>query len=101
LRTLVVVFILRHVATPPQRSGSPLFGIGVNSDAGLTGSVLLNERNGDTTRVPTSLDDLRSGRAFRGAGQEPLAQAEAAVKALREAATPRPSGARPTRWSKP
>ena len=51
-------------------TGSFLLGVGVNSDAGLTGSIVLNERNFDITRVPLSLDELLSGRAFRGAGQE-------------------------------
>ncbi len=51
-------------------TGSLMFGVGVNSDVGLTGSVVLNERNFDITRFPTSLDDLLSGNAFRGAGQE-------------------------------
>ena len=31
---------------------------------------MLNERNFDITRVPLTLDELLSGRAFRGAGQE-------------------------------
>ncbi len=53
-----------------DNTGSLLFGVGVNSDAGLTGSIVLNERNFDITRVPTSIDDLLSGNAFRGAGQE-------------------------------
>jgi outer membrane protein insertion porin family len=53
-----------------DNTGSLLFGVGVNSDAGLTGSVVLNERNFDITRLPTSFDDLLSGNAFRGAGQE-------------------------------
>ena len=53
-----------------DNTGSLLFGVGVNSDAGLTGSIVLNERNFDITRVPTSFDDLLSGNAFRGAGQE-------------------------------
>jgi outer membrane protein insertion porin family len=53
-----------------DNTGSLLFGVGVNSDAGLTGSVVLNERNFDVTRLPTSFDDLLSGNAFRGAGQE-------------------------------
>jgi RNA polymerase sigma factor (sigma-70 family) len=53
-----------------QRTGSLVFGVGVNSDAGLTGSIVLNERNFDVRRAPTSLDDLFRGRAFRGAGQE-------------------------------
>ncbi len=52
------------------RTGSLLFGIGFNSDAGATGSIVLNERNFDITRIPTSFDDLTSGKAFRGAGQE-------------------------------
>ncbi|HEX4589490.1 MAG TPA: BamA/TamA family outer membrane protein, partial [Gemmataceae bacterium] len=51
-------------------TGSFLLGVGVNSDAGLSGSIVLNERNFDITRVPLSLDELLSGRAFRGAGQE-------------------------------
>jgi outer membrane protein insertion porin family len=51
-------------------TGSFLLGVGVNSDAGLTGSIVLNERNFDITRVPGSLDELLSGRAFRGAGEE-------------------------------
>lgn len=56
-------------------TGSLLFGVGVNSDAGLTGSIVLNERNFDILRPPTSLEDLLSGRAFRGAGQEFRAEA--------------------------
>jgi RNA polymerase sigma factor (sigma-70 family) len=76
------------VGVQEQRTGSSLFGVGVNTDAGLTGSVQLNERNFDTKRVPTRSDDLGSGRAFRGAGQElrtePLTEAEAALKKLRQ-----------------
>jgi RNA polymerase sigma factor (sigma-70 family) len=53
-----------------QRTGSLMFGLGVNSDAGLTGRILLNERNFDLTRIPTGWDDILSGRAFRGAGHE-------------------------------
>lgn len=52
------------------RTGSLLFGVGFNSDAGATGSIVLNERNFDITRLPTSFEDLLSGQAFRGAGQE-------------------------------
>jgi outer membrane protein insertion porin family len=52
------------------QTGSLMFGVGANSNAGLTGSIVLNERNFDIMRPPTSVDDLLSGRAFRGAGQE-------------------------------
>ncbi len=58
------------VKVEEDNTGSLLFGVGVNSDAGLTGSIVLNERNFDITRLPTSMDDLLSGNAFRGAGQE-------------------------------
>ena len=47
-----------------------MFGVGVNSDAGVGGSLVLSERNFDLFRVPTSFSDLFSGSAFRGAGQE-------------------------------
>ncbi|MCS6849775.1 MAG: outer membrane protein assembly factor BamA [Gemmataceae bacterium] len=59
-----------QVQVQETHTGSLLFGVGVNSDAGLTGSIVLNERNFDILRPPTSLEDLLSGRAFRGAGQE-------------------------------
>src|SRR5205085_4213833 len=58
------------VQVQETQTGSLLFGVGVNSDAGLTGSIVLNERNFDITHLPTSFEDLLSGRAFRGAGQE-------------------------------
>jgi outer membrane protein insertion porin family len=58
------------VSVQEASTGSLMFGVGVNSDSGLTGSIVLNERNFDITRLPTSFDDLIGGGAFRGAGQE-------------------------------
>lgn len=58
------------VQVEEDRTGSLMFAAGVNSDAGVTGSVILNERNFDITRIPTSWEDIWSNRAFRGAGQE-------------------------------
>jgi outer membrane protein assembly complex protein YaeT len=58
------------VTVQEDNTGSLLFGLGVNSDSGLTGSIVLNERNFDIFRPPTSIDDLLSGNAWRGAGQE-------------------------------
>lgn len=52
------------------QTGSLMFGAGVNSDAGLVGSIVLNEKNFDIFRVPRSWSDIVEGRAFRGAGQE-------------------------------
>src|SRR5262249_1481438 len=53
-----------------DRTGSLMFGIGGSADAGVQGSLGLTERNFDIWGPPTSLEDLLSGRAFRGAGQE-------------------------------
>jgi outer membrane protein assembly factor BamA len=58
------------VQVKETHTGSLMFGIGVNSDAGLVGSVVLNERNFDLFRPPTSWADIWEGRAFRGNGQE-------------------------------
>jgi uncharacterized protein (TIGR03067 family) len=50
-----------NVRVQEAKAGSFLFGIGVNTDAGLTGSIVLNERNFDVFPQPV---------AVRGAGQE-------------------------------
>lgn len=52
------------------QTGQAGLQIGVNSNAGLSGTATINQRNFDILRIPTSFDDLFSGRAFRGAGQE-------------------------------
>lgn len=53
----------------PARTGRMMFGGAVNSDAGVTGQITMEERNFDITRFPRSFQDLVSGTAFRGAGQ--------------------------------
>jgi outer membrane protein insertion porin family len=53
----------------PARTGRIMLGGAVNSDAGLTGQLTIDERNFDICRFPTSFRDLFSGNAFRGAGQ--------------------------------
>ena len=51
-------------------TGQLMLQANVNSDAGVNGSIVLNQRNFDIMRVPTSLDDLFAGKAFIGGGQE-------------------------------
>ena len=51
------------------RTGRLMFGAGVNSDSGLIGSIVLDENNFDLLRLPTSLQDIGDGTAFRGGGQ--------------------------------
>jgi outer membrane protein insertion porin family len=46
-----------------------MMGVGVNSDAGVVGNIVVDERNFDWTRLPTSWEDFRNGSAWRGAGQ--------------------------------
>jgi outer membrane protein assembly complex protein YaeT len=58
------------VTVQEAQTGSFLVGAGINSDAGVTGSIVLNERNFDILNFPTSWEDVVSGRAFRGGGQE-------------------------------
>jgi len=50
-------------------TGRFIFSVGVNSDLGLLGSVVIDEQNFDWTRLPQSWDDVLNGKAFRGAGQ--------------------------------
>ena len=51
------------------RTGRVMVGGSVNSDLGLSGQLTIDERNFDITKFPTSWDDVWSGRAFRGRGQ--------------------------------
>ena len=51
------------------QTGRLMVGAAVNSDAGLTGQIVIDERNFDWRRIPRSFDDVVSGNAFRGAGQ--------------------------------
>jgi RNA polymerase sigma factor (sigma-70 family) len=59
-----------RVVLQEQCSGNLMFGQGVNSNAGLAGSIVLNERNFDLMRTPSNFGDLFSGNNFRGAGRE-------------------------------
>ena len=52
------------------QTGRFMFGAGVNSNAGIVGSIVIDERNFDWRRIPSSWEDFRSGRAFRGGGQQ-------------------------------
>ena len=46
-----------------------MFGVGVYSDAGVIGNIVIDERNFDLFRVPRSWQDVGNGQAFRGGGQ--------------------------------
>lgn len=57
------------VKVKETNTGTVSFGAAVNSDAGLTGGINLNQRNFDVTDTPDSLSEFLRGEAFRGAGQ--------------------------------
>ena len=57
------------IRTEETQTGRLMFGVGVNSDAGLVGSIVFDEQNFDWTRFPTSWEDIRNATAWRGAGQ--------------------------------
>ncbi|MDP7277666.1 MAG: POTRA domain-containing protein [Planctomycetaceae bacterium] len=51
------------------RTGRLMFGAGVNSDSGVVGSIVLDENNFDLLRLPSSMQDISDGTAWRGGGQ--------------------------------
>ncbi len=51
-------------------TGRILLGVGASSFGGLSGNLILHERNFDIFALPRSLRDFGDGRAFRGAGQD-------------------------------
>ncbi len=58
-----------NITTEETMTGRLMFGVGINSDAGLVGSVVLDEQNFDWAKLPTSWEDIRNATAWRGAGQ--------------------------------
>ena len=51
------------------QTGRFMFGVGVNSDLGLTAQAIIDERNFDWRRWPRSLSEVTNGTAWRGGGQ--------------------------------
>lgn len=52
------------------RTGRLMFGVGVNSNSGVVGNIVLQENNFDILRPPSSFEDIWNGTAWRGAGQK-------------------------------
>lgn len=57
------------VMVEEARTGRFMFGAGINSDAGVTGQITIDERNFDIFGFPTSWSEIWRGEAFRGRGQ--------------------------------
>jgi outer membrane protein insertion porin family len=58
------------VGVQEGQTGKLMFGVGVNSNAGLIGNITIDEQNFDWRNVPRSWEDIRNATAFRGAGQQ-------------------------------
>ncbi len=58
-----------NVYVNEARTGRLMFGVGVNSDAGVVGTIVLDESNFDILRPPRSFQDIIDGTAWRGGGQ--------------------------------
>lgn len=57
------------VQVEEANTGEINFGVQVGSDAGLVGGIIINQRNFDLYDTPKSFEELVTGRAFRGGGQ--------------------------------
>lgn len=62
-------FVDVNIDVTEGRTGRLMFGVGVNSDAGVVGQITLQEDNFDILRFPRSWADITNGQAFRGRGQ--------------------------------
>lgn len=51
-------------------TGAINFGVGVNSDAGVLGTLSIRQQNFDLFNFPTSWSEVFGGGAFRGGGQD-------------------------------
>ena len=75
------------VQVKETQTGSFQIGAGYNTDNGLVGTIILNERNFDITRLPTSWSDILEGKAFRGANQDFRIEAVPGVQLQRYSVT--------------
>ena len=57
------------VSIEEGKTGQFIIGVGVSSNAGLLGNVTYTERNFDIFAWPSSWEQVKRARAFRGAGQ--------------------------------
>ena len=79
--------IQSQINTHEAMTGRIMFGVGVNSDAGVVGSVVLDEQNFNWAKLPTSWDDISNATAWRGAGQKFRLEAAPGVQVSRYSVT--------------
>ncbi|MBN1488803.1 MAG: BamA/TamA family outer membrane protein, partial [Phycisphaerae bacterium] len=69
--------------TENPRTNNFLLGVGVSSDAGAVGNIVLENTNFDLFDWPRSLTEFVKGRSFRGAGQTARIQLEPGTELTR------------------
>jgi hypothetical protein len=57
------------ISVKEANTGSLMFGMGLSPSGRPSAAIIFEERNCDILRLPMSLEDVRSGGMFRGAGQ--------------------------------
>jgi len=63
-------FIPLNPMLQETQTGRLMLGVGVNSDSGLVGSIILDEQNFNWMRFPRGWQDIRNATAWRGRGQQ-------------------------------
>ena len=64
-----------NVTAEETQTGRFMFGVGVTSDAGLTGTIKIDEQNFDLFNIPRSWEDVKNFTAWRGNGQRLVIEA--------------------------
>ena len=64
-----------NVTAEETQTGRFMFGVGVTSDAGLTGTIKIDEQNFNLFNFPQSWDDIKNFKAFRGQGEHLVIEA--------------------------
>jgi outer membrane protein insertion porin family len=68
-------------------TGKFMFGVGVNSDAGLFGSIVIDEQNFSLFRFPRRWEEIKNTTAFRGNGERLRLEAAPGTQVQRYSAT--------------
>jgi outer membrane protein insertion porin family len=68
-------------------TGRFMFGVGVNSDAGLFGSIVVDEQNFSLLRFPHRWGEISNATAFRGNGERLRLEAQPGTQVQRYSAT--------------
>jgi outer membrane protein insertion porin family len=64
-----------NVTAEETQTGRFMFGVGVTSDAGLTGTIKIDEQNFDLFNFPRSWEDIKNFTAWRGQGEHLVIEA--------------------------